>query len=174
MNLHRLCLLILLVVVPDSRSGTTNQFAIYLIDEPVDRRLIASGQGDWSGVRLAASPVISQEDLVRYDATHHTVRLKPGVLDRIPKLPGTGVPFVVVAGGERIYMGAFMTIYSSASVAVPVILVDRPMFGANQPPDTLIIERAYPSSIIGVGSDPRADPRLTTALKTLGKLESSE
>lgn len=150
----------------------TNTFGIYLMEEPVDRRLTTYGKGDWSRIRLSASPVISATDIVSYDFAEHGMRLRPEALARIPRPPVPGTPFVVVANGERIYLGAFVTGASSMSFAVPTIMVDRRAIVTNQPPDTLMIERAYPQPSFGVGPDPRGDPRIRAALTALGKLRT--
>jgi hypothetical protein len=174
MNSLRLILLAVLAFGTIGHCETTNSFGIYLTAEPVDRRITAYGKGDWSRVRLAESPLISATDIVSYDFTNHTVRLRAEALGKIPKPPVEGTPFVVVADGQRIYLGAFTTGFSSMSFAVPSIMVNRRMLVTNQPTDTVVIERAYPSPSFGVGPDPRGDPRIKTALKALHKLKSDE
>ena len=149
-------------------STPTNSFGIYLSAEPVDRRITAYGNGDWSRIRLSESPVISASDIISYEFTNHSMRLRPEALARIPRPPVEGTPFVVVANGERIYLGAFTTISSSMSFAVPCIDVDARTFVTNQPADTLVI---YPGGAPGAGPDPRGDRRIRTALSALQKLK---
>jgi hypothetical protein len=84
------------------------------------------------------------------------------------------MPFVVVADGQRIYIGVFVTCSSSMSFAVPAIVVDRQKVVKDQPPDTLVIERAYPQASFGVGPDPRSDPRIKTALSALHQQKEQE
>jgi hypothetical protein len=60
------------------------------------------------------------------------------------------------------------------SFAVPVIEVDRRAIITNQPPDTIVIDRAYPQSSFGVGSDPRSDPRIKQALTALRKIKAEQ
>ena len=91
---------------------------------------------------------------------------------RLPKPPVSGTPFVVVADGEPIYAGVFVTCLSSFSFAVPAIWVDRAAILPDEPANTLVIDRAYPSSQFGVGPDPRADKRIVASLTALGKLVS--
>jgi len=153
---------------------TKHEFAIYLTAEPVDRRITAYGTGDWSHVKLDTSPVISATDIVWYAWSGHSIRLRPEALKRIPRPPVEGRPFVVVADGQRIYLGAFTTSLSSFSIAVPSITVDRRSIFTNQPADVLIIERGYPGDSFGRGPDPRPDSRIKDALSALGKLESKE
>jgi hypothetical protein len=100
------------------------------------------------------------------------MKLRPEALARIPRPPVEGTPFVVVANNERVYLGAFVTGLSSMSFAVPIIEVDRRTSVTNEPPDTLIIERAYPQASFGVGPDPRGDPRIKKALISLRKIET--
>jgi hypothetical protein len=57
------------------------------------------------------------------------------------------------------------------SFAVPTIVVDRRTLVTNQPPDILVIERAYPQPSFGLGPDPRGDQRVKTVLNTLHKLK---
>jgi len=156
------------------RTETTNSFGIYLIAEPVDNRIIAYGKGEWSRLRLAEPPLISATDIVSYDFAEHAMRLRPEAIARIPRPPVEGTPFVVAANGERIYLGVFTTGSSSMSFAVPSITVDRQWLVTNQPPDTLVIERAYPSPRFGVGPDPRGDQRIRTALKALHRVKGDE
>jgi hypothetical protein len=174
MNFQRLTLLVVLVFCSIGRSEATNSFGIYLTADPVDRRITAYGKGDWSRVLLSESPLISAADIISYDFTNHSVKLRPEALTKIPRPPVQGTPFVVVADGQRIYLGAFIASFSSYSLAVPSIRVDRRMLVTNQPSDTVVIERAYPSPSFGVGADPRGDPRIKAALQTLHKLKSNE
>jgi hypothetical protein len=156
------------------RTEMTNAFGIYLFAEPVDRRIAARGSGDWSRLRLSEPPLISAADIISYDFAVHAMKLRPEALARIPRPPVAGTPFALVANGERIYLGVFTTGLSSMTFAVPSIMVDRPMMVTNQPSDTLVIERAYPSPRFGVGPDPRGDERIRSALKTLHKLNGAE
>ena len=155
------------------RGETTDVFAIYLVADRVDPRITAYGKGDWSGLRLSASPLISGNDIITYDWATHAMRLRREALARIPKPPVDGTPFVVVANGQRVYLGVFVTVASSHTFAVPAIYTDRQMLDPSQPADTLFIERAYPSSSFGAGPDPRSNERIKAALTKLGKVKDS-
>ncbi|MBI5687703.1 MAG: hypothetical protein HZC54_21750 [Verrucomicrobia bacterium] len=148
---------------------TSNSFGIYLTAEPVDKRY-GYARTDFSHVRLAESPLISQADIVSYNWTEHSMRLRPEAMARIPRPPVEGTPFVVIANGERIYMGVFMSCESSMTCAVPAITVNRRLVVESQPPDVLVIERAYPTGLLGAGLGPRDDPRIKAALAALNKL----
>jgi hypothetical protein len=156
---------------PAIKGETTNSFGIYLTAQPVDRRITARGEGDWSAIPLAESPLISAADLITYNFATHSMKLRPEAVARIPRPPVEGTPFVVVANAERIYLGAFVTGQSSMSFAVPTIEVPPRASVTNQPSDTLVIDRAYPQPSFGVGPDPRGDPRIKQALAALRKLE---
>jgi hypothetical protein len=169
--------LILLVIAAQCslcRAEATNSFGIYLPSESVDRRFTAHGKGDWSRIRLSESPLISAADIVSYDSADHSIKLRSEALAKIPRPPVDGTPFIVVADGQRIYLGVFTTCDSSMSFAVPSIMVDRRVLVTNQTPDILIIERAYPQPSFGVGPDPRGDQRIKTALAALHKLKDHE
>jgi len=174
MKKRTLILLAIMALCGAGRAESTNAFGIYLLDEPADQRLTTRGQGDWSRLRLATSPVISAADLVSYDLANHVIKLRPEVLAKIPRPPVAGKPFVVVADGQRIYLGVFTSSLSSMTFAVPSITVDRRLFTPDQPQDTLVIERAYPQPAFGVGPDPRGDQRIKTALAALHKLKGHE
>ncbi|MCC6354977.1 MAG: hypothetical protein IT577_13895, partial [Verrucomicrobiae bacterium] len=146
-------------------------FGIFLFAEPVDPGIFTRAECDGSGIRLADSPVISAADIIRYDFVDHSMKLRAEALARLPRLTSPGTAFVVLAEGKRIYVGAFTTCASSIPISVPTIMVDRRALVTNQPPDVLVIERAYPQPSFGVGPDPRGDPRIKAALAALGKLE---
>ena len=169
--------LVLLASAPgdQDRSGrgeTTDVFAVYLVAESVDVRITAYGKGDWSHLRLSASARIAGDDIISYDFSTHSMRLRREALARIPSPPVHGTPFVVVAHGHRVYLGVFITSASSRSFAVPAIVVDRYVMDPTQSRDTLVIERSYPSPKFGVGPGPRGDERIKAALTALQKLKS--
>ena len=147
------------------KSEPTNSFAIFLTTEPVDPRIMAYGKGDWSRVQLAESPVISEADILSYDFTNHLITLKSDAVSRLPKPPVSGTAFVLVADGQRIYLGAFMTGSSSMSVAVPSILVEPVRT------NVLRIDRVYAAPYSKTDPDPRSDERVRRALSTLRKLK---
>jgi len=150
--------------------ATADVFAIYLVADPVDGRITAYGRGEWSQLRLAATPLITGDDLVSYEWSTHAMKLRPEALARIPHPPVHGTPFVVVANDQRVYMGVLVSIVSSASFAVPAIVTDAQMLHPTQSADTLVIDRAYPSPSFGAGPDPRGDERIKKALTALGKV----
>jgi len=137
------------------------------------QRRIESGELTVVGVNAYAehepSPLIAGDDIISYDLSTHAMKLQREALARIPNPPVDGTPFIVVAQGQRVYLGVFITITSSHSFAVPVIDAHPQALNPSHPADTLVIERAYPSKSFGVGPDPRGDERIKTALIALGK-----
>ncbi len=75
----------------------------------------------------------------------------------IGDVPVYGKPFVVEAGGARIYLGAFMTMVSSVAYALPTVMVE------GIAPDGFAVDIA-PSA-----PDPRDDPRIVQELSEIGK-----
>ena len=145
-------------------------FAIYLVAAPVDPRELVRGRERWRQVELAPEPVISDADIVSYDFSKHAMRLKPEALKRIPRPGVEGISFVVVVGGERIYLGAFYNGFSSIPFPAPVIVVvARVEQEAALGEGVLFIDRAYPESY-GSGNDMRSDERIRKALTDLKKL----
>ena len=171
MKIRHLILLTLLGVASVCRADPTNTFAIYLTAEPVDRRILAYGTGNWSSLKLEATPLISEADIVVYDFTNHWMTLRPEVFKRLPRPSIPGTPFVVIANGERIYLGAFTTPVSSIPVFVPSIIAEGRQWYTNLPPDTLQIDRGYPGPRKLTDPDPRPDTRIKRALTVLHKLK---
>jgi len=171
MRIQQFVLLAILSLASICRADPTNIFAIYLTAEPVDRRILAYGTGDWSNVKLQATPLISETDLLAYDFTNHWLTLKPEVFKRFPPPSIPGTPFVVIANGQRIYLGAFTTPNSSIPVFVPSIIAMGRQWYTNLPPDTLQIDRGYPGPRKLTDPDPRPDQRIKRALASLHKLK---
>jgi hypothetical protein len=143
-----------------------NTFAIYLFAAPVDTRTFAKDDLLWNRLALSSAPVISAADVISYDFSTHAMRLRSEAIKRLPKPPVSGIPFVVVVNGERIYLGAFYMSYSSITCARPVIVVDKIELDRG---NTVIIDRAYPASTAS-GKDWRSDERVKDVLSKLRKL----
>lgn len=81
------------------------------------------------GLILDDKPLLTDGDVVSFSPPGD-FRINPDAAKRMRKIwphinPEIyGVPFVVVVGGERIYLGAFFTALSSVPPAVPTITVD--------------------------------------------------
>ena len=170
MKKRNLILLAIVALCSVRGAETTNSFGIYLTSEPVDKRIIAYGRGDWSRIRLSEFPLISAADIVSYDLRSHALRLRSEALARMPRPSVEGTPFVVVASGQRVYLGVFTSSDSSREFAVPNIMVDRRVLVTNQISDILVIERGS----LGTAPDPRGDQRIKTVLAALHKLKGHE
>jgi hypothetical protein len=173
--LSQLTLLAFLALYSIGHCETTNSFRIYLTDDLAVHRILREGKGDLSQLHLSEPPLISETDIISYDFSNHVITLKPEARARFPKsAPVYGNPFVVVADGQRVYLGGLTTCVSSISFGFPNIMVDRWYLVHNQPANILVIDRAYPSPSFAIGPDPRGDPRIKSALKALHKLKNDE
>ena len=144
-------------------------FEIYLVAEA---QMAGSDLQNYelSELPLAEDPILTTEDIAQYNWENHTIDLTTSAYNRMLSIfsrgmPMSGVPFVIVSHGQRIYAGAFWTPASSLSFDGVVIL---------QPVDptagTLFINLGYPGRDFFTGEDPRNDPRLKQALENAGVL----
>jgi hypothetical protein len=145
-----------------------HSFAIYSVALTPNMPWRAATLGDLESLPLSNQPVLTDADIVSYDFAKHEIHVKQvdAILSRLPKLTVWGAPFVVMADGQRIYLGAFMSPVSSQSTSVPTIVIWTP---ADANP--LTIERAYPDEGFALKSDPRSDERIRAALIGLKKLK---
>lgn len=121
-------------------------------------------------IPLAEYKVISDDDIVDYDWPTHTIRLRHSIWFKLREPGVHGVPFVVVADGTPVYVGAFWTGFSSVSTERPVIMWDY-----QRKANAVTIERAYPGpSFAAQGTDPRQDKRIRKALSERGKLKAED
>ena len=134
-----------------------HSFGLYLVTDNED--------GPISQVTLSEHPVISEADIISYIWTNHAMKVTPEAWDRVPQPGLQGLPFVVVADGERVYIGVFWTRFSSSLPSRPSIDV---LPGHSQHPVTLYIE---PSRSRRLDPDPRCDLRIKGTLTALGKLQ---
>ena len=126
--------------------------------------LIEKYSKDMEKAELAPWPVLSEADIVSYDWEAHMVTLtSDGLkkLDALSRLIAHGKPFVIVADGQRCYMGGFWSPMSSIRPPYPLIYLSY-MTG----PHAVLIEK-------GSGADPRSDARILKTLIELNKLKVS-
>lgn len=167
--MRRVSWLLLLTLAFFGCGGNSGGFALYLLaDDRPATMLAGTGLAD---LPLRDQPVLAEEDLAWYDGETHEMALTPKALARVQQVFVTpirtnGIPFVVCAGEERIYAGAFWTPLSSQSYDGVVIL--QP-FGADQ--TTIQLSLGYPGSFDFTREDPRSDPRVLEALEEAGKLK---
>lgn len=149
-------------------------FAIHLLADS-SMSGIAAAEQSLESLALASTPLISEADLESYDLCTHTLQLNEQaaarVADLLPEAGHIGVqglPFVVSAGSERIYLGAFWSLVSSYAFSEPIVMVEDL---AEDGFYLMHIESAYPSG--EPASDPRSDARIIAVLGQAGKLVDS-
>ena len=155
------------MVVAGRSVAWERRLAFYLLQ---DRSITAATaiNVDIDSLELAATPLLDLGDIAYMEHIDARVGLNPGqrIDTRIRSQVGTpdraGLPFVVVADGARIYVGAFIS-----SIDAPY------QYGSN-----VILEDIKPDAfeIIGppgelsmLGADRRDDPRIERVLADSGK-----
>jgi hypothetical protein len=162
-------ILLLGVAITGCQPGERTGFAIYLLDQPVSTSQLS--QIDLGELSLQNKPIVSGNDIVSYDPSNHTMELTRRAYDRIQDIfpmpvKVDGIPFVVCAGEERIYAGAFWTPLSSLSYDGVIIMQPLDPEGT-----TIRISLGYPAPETFTGEDPRGDPRIHLALEREEKLK---
>jgi hypothetical protein len=161
-------LLLSLFVIPAFLGGCaaekTEGFAIYLTRDDIP----PSQMEALSHVEIAASPLISADDVIYYNSQTHELKLTPAAFERISKLdvPTRGRSFLVCVDSYPVYWGAFWVAYSSQSF--DGVTIWKPLGG--EYPDVITIELGYPSSSFYEGDDPRDNETVLQALEKAGKL----
>lgn len=148
-----------------SERSSPHSLGIYLVKFTPEQPWTPATLGSLANLVLYKEPVISDADILSYDFASHTLLVRRSALARLPSPPVWHQPFVLVADGQRIYVGAFSTMLSSYSSPVPSILVDFRDFT-----NELSINRGYPPGF-GGGPDPRSDDRIRVALSGLHVLK---
>lgn len=147
----------------------TNKFAIHLVTDQVSQDSILKGTARPEGLKLSAQPIISDSDLVSYDTNKHALSVRPAVVARVEEAckKRLQTPFVLLACGERVYVGIFSSPYSSFSAELPTITIGLWATNSATGNVTLTIDRAYPAPSSISPPDPRGDPRVATAIRQL-------
>jgi hypothetical protein len=146
----------------------TDRLAIYLLaDESITA--VQAAQLPLDSLEIASSPLMTMESLAYYDANTHALFFgswwsSGSLINPLPQVGVFGLPFVVVADQERIYLGAFYTLISSVLFDGPIIVIDYP----EAPYDHVVIEPNYASPQT---PDPRSDTRIFNVLRASGKLK---
>lgn len=99
----------------------TMLFEIYLVRDLTTADAVKKRLNE---LPLEEKPVLVHCEIVEYNWANHEIKLINNSLEKelSGKVPVSGKPFVVVANGERIYLGAFWTPLSSLSEpGIPVI-----------------------------------------------------
>jgi hypothetical protein len=114
--------------------------------------------------------VITDADIIEYRFAEHALKIRGESLWRMSRMrpPAAGTPFHVVADGERVYEGRFVSVFSSRTFKEPTIVA---RVDTNQPMATMVTcGPSYGEPQYQPGTDPRVDVRITRALSALGKL----
>ncbi|MBP1919301.1 hypothetical protein J2Z34_001790 [Youngiibacter multivorans] len=148
-------------------SGCTSRndegFAIYLTRDdipPVSMEVL-------SNIEKSSEPILTEHDIVSYDAKDHSILLEPDAFLKFNdlELSTRGKSFLVCVDGFPIYWGAFWTPLSSMSFEGVVIML--PSFAGE---NIVNISLGYPGESFYKGSDPRNDKRILDTLEKAGKL----
>ncbi|MDR3601757.1 MAG: hypothetical protein P4L49_14950 [Desulfosporosinus sp.] len=144
----------------------SNHFAIFLVKREQTGNAINAKIED---LQLETQPVLTDKDLKVYKWKEHILELRKDfdfnkVLDYVPL---SGLPFVVVANDQRVYLGTFWTAISSQIPSLPSVMV-LPM----SPQNTIhIIAGYHPSNTTNSQFDPRSNQLIHDALKSVGKIK---
>ncbi len=178
----------------DRPAAIKHTFRICVVEDKVN--FMKHNEVNLDELKLHEQPLITENDIVEYDWETHTIKMtekgfepfaKPAAWDfpvgyndetRTLKAKGDnhqgesallGEAFVVIADGERCYLGVFTGSFSSVALSLPVINL-FPLPEKAPPENSVRIERAYASDTFAKVEDPRCDARVKTALEALGKL----
>ncbi|MDZ7401149.1 MAG: hypothetical protein ONB37_13385 [candidate division KSB1 bacterium] len=151
------------------KPGLYDGFAIYtLADSTVTATDAAQKPLDL--LSLADKPLVEDSDLEYYQWSDHTFSLRSEANERVRQLAKSrptvfGIPFIVMANKERIYLGAFWYAFSSVAPFFPTIEVTGYMlqdYGST----VLKIKKSW----VEGQPDVRNDARIYQALKKAGVL----
>lgn len=125
---------------------------------------------------LAEQPILTDADFVSYDWPTHTFTLQSNSISKLPAFSSGGqqIIFVVVAYGQRCYVGQFRPLEDAAPYPLdfPTIRVWADSRMRNK--TTKIAMESRGQSVDGRSNDPRSDPRVLDALKKASKLRSQK
>ena len=176
--------------------ASTNLIAIYLLDRPLAQPWPNLDNAHLKELKPVSPPALADDDFLSFNTTNQSFvvtgaaakRLAltiwslakkdaPGWSEQVPFVHHTGefelipvpAPFVLHAGGEPIYAGAFYTSVSSVGFSGPVIMAEEMFIKTNVPANarfSFSIELGYPGVIPGT-PDPRGDSRIASAVQKL-------
>ena len=166
----------------------TNTLAICMPAKKIPSDSLLHGSVRPERLALAPEPLLCDKDFVSYDPTNHEFAVTAAATKRLaerlaitgaPTTLASGVavyhlqwddtPVVILASGDAVYLGILSTPVSSTSFfySLPVITPRLPCIEATDTNAVLfhievMAERGRP------WTDPRRDPRILAALRTLG------
>ncbi len=152
------------VSAPADTGGEEDVFSIYLVAGGTT----GETSPDLGSLKLQEQPWLSIDDVAYYDFSSHDIYLKTDKSSLFGDDPqGAKLStFVVVAAGERCYLGYFHSPLMSWLPQAPVI---SSYPGLDLYPEDVIHIDAY---LLSGAVDPRADPRIRGALERAGKLRN--
>lgn len=148
----------------------TNRFAIYIATTDPPEQSVIDGSATPRGLGLQPEPIISETNLLSYDTNNNTFMVPLATAQQVIQMCLTRLqtPFVVVANGERIYVGEFCSVLSSRSTGVPAIMPSLVQTNTASFNIQMQIFRGYPPPNGSArGRDPRDDPRIISAIGAL-------
>jgi hypothetical protein len=148
----------------NSQKGSFN---LYLLPHNIKANQLSKLKID--KLKPAGKPFLSSRHIERYVKDTHEIQLNYLGAAQLKKLkvPVSGKPFVVFAGGEAVYAGAFWQRFSS--ISFKGVAIDVANLEGDYP--TIKLELDYPPlSPKNIASDPRPDARVMRALEQDGVL----
>lgn len=130
--------------------------------------LVTKDNKDLDKIELAKSPLITEDDILDYNWTNHTMYITETAAKRIPNVDSLGKPFIIVVDGNRAYGGTFWTPLSS--MAPPCVTIDT---FASKLKNTIKIDyRNCKSELdpLNIELDPRNNESIKKVFRELGKL----
>jgi len=149
------------------KPGLYDGFAIYTLSDSTITATDAA-QKLIDSLILADEPIITDEDLEYYKWSEHAFSLKSKANEKIRDIAKSrqtvfGIPFIVMAKKERIYLGAFWYAFSSIAPAFPTVDITNYVL-KDYDSNVLIIEKSW----IEDQPDKRGDSRIYQALQEAG------
>lgn len=161
------CAILVVLILASSAETEAQEFRLYRL--PAKYRSEELQAINLAKLRPGPTPLLSESDVLRYDADQHRIILDYFATERLRrmKIPKRGLPFAVFAGNEAIYVGALFDGYSMAEFKG--VAVDVAPLG--QYPPSLLFELDYPPlAPKNPANDPRGDQRLLKSFEKAGKL----
>jgi hypothetical protein len=145
--------------------GWMNRLEVRLLADPEITAHEAAAQS-LESLELAGEPVVTLASIAYYQASAYTMHWESwygdSLRNQLPEVGFYGLPFVVLADGERVYMGAFISSTTSATFDHPVVVLEHMSEWSAE------IERGWP--VAPNEPDPRNDPRVLEILQEANKL----
>lgn len=157
--------------------AATNVLAIYLLADRVSVEQLVNRTVTVENVKLVDTPVLADADFLTCDVTKDSFVITPRAAIRFGIATfANRVPYVMVAQGQRIYLGVFDTYVSSGGTGMPgafpdMVLMDCFMGPNNIPEEVLAAirtrERVVPESVLALANR-RPTTNVVVTIPTLG------